>query len=84
MSNMSYCRFHNTSIDFAECMNVLEELFELDFDEESDDKLSESEQVAAVNLLTRAQGMLVAIATGFDKDVSQLTTDDFMYMVGEK
>ena len=31
MGNMSYCRFHNTSIDLYDCLNALED----------DDELSE-------------------------------------------
>lgn len=34
MSNMSYCRFRNTSEDFADCLENLYELEEASFEEQ--------------------------------------------------
>ena len=33
MANMSYCRFHNTNIDFEDCLGALEDGDELSTDE---------------------------------------------------
>ena len=35
MANMSYCRFHNTYIDFVECLEAMQEGEELSMDEEA-------------------------------------------------
>lgn len=43
--NMSYCRFHNTTIDLDDCLNVLEEQDDLS-------TLSESEKLCVIKLLT--------------------------------
>jgi len=36
MSNMSYCRFQNTSHDLSDCIEALEEMSEALYDDESD------------------------------------------------
>lgn len=35
MANMSYCRFHNTYIDFVDCLNAMQEGEELSMEEEA-------------------------------------------------
>lgn len=43
MSNMSYCRFHNTNQDFADCIHALEDMRENFIDEvEDDEEIEES------------------------------------------
>ena len=49
MSNMSYCRFHNTNIDLNDCLWALED----------DDELSEFEYEACVQMFNRFVYFLV-------------------------
>ena len=44
MANMSYCRFENTSRDFADCVNALDEMYSND---ESLSTLSDYERNSA-------------------------------------
>lgn len=49
MSNMSYCRFHNTDIDLNDCLWALED----------NDELSEMEYEACVHMFNRFVNFLV-------------------------
>lgn len=57
MSNMSHCRFHNTSIDFQDCVDALDEL---DFGDS--EALSRDETSAAQRLIEAARDLVIAIA----------------------
>jgi hypothetical protein len=69
MSNMSYCRFQNTSDDFRDCDEALEELID-----GSGDALSEAELNAAKSLAKRGCSMVERLAevAGIDVDLSEL------------
>lgn len=58
MPNMSYCRFQNTRMDFAECADVLEDLIDLS----TSTPLSPEELEAAKGLLKKAIKMVAAFA----------------------
>lgn len=53
MSNMSYCRFHNTALDLQDCMDVLSENIDVLVDEETDEEnhISDSEKRKAIELI---------------------------------
>lgn len=72
MSNMSYCRFHNTSLDFDDCAEVVMDL--LSGDEE--EALSGNELSHAVDLLMRARDTVQEIADVVGKSPDELTDDD--------
>lgn len=69
MSNMSYCRFQNTSGDFRDCDEALEEMID-----GAGDSLSEDELAAAKSLAKRACAMVERLAdrAGLDVDLSDL------------
>lgn len=54
MSNMSYCRFQNTSMDLADCYEALGELFE----GSPDEPLSRDELEAAKQLVDCCKDIL--------------------------
>ena len=55
MANMSYCRFHNTYLDFNDCMNVVGEALDNGLTmKEFLAELSEQEQYYFKRLFTRA------------------------------
>ncbi|HWV45913.1 MAG TPA: hypothetical protein VN039_07840 [Nitrospira sp.] len=56
MSNMSYCRFHNTYHDFLDCASVLEEMADGE-----GHPLSEDELDAAVAMLTRMEEIMTML-----------------------
>ena len=64
MSNMSYCRFHNTEIDLQDCLYDLEERGGLTGTDEYKERLSSQEFRAAKRII----GMCVEIAERFGED----------------
>ena len=61
MSNMSYCRFQNTSSDFEECAEVLEELLSGPDNDVSLRSISSDELIAAKRVVETAQRMIVRL-----------------------
>ena len=55
MSNMSYCRFHNTNLDLRDAIDAFEELAENEGVNEYGESLSTNEARALINLFTQAQ-----------------------------
>ena len=66
--NMSYCRFHNTTIDLDECLNVLEEQDNLK-------DLSESEIQCVIKLLTTQYDRLTEIRNNISYDENNLNPE---------
>ncbi len=66
--NMSYCRFHNTTIDLDECLNVLEEQDNLK-------DLSESEIQCIIKLLTTQYDRLTEIRNNISYDETDLNPE---------
>ena len=66
--NMSYCRFHNTTIDLDECLNVLEEQDNLK-------DLSESEVQCIIKLLTTQYDRLTEIRNNISYDETDLNPE---------
>ena len=66
--NMSYCRFHNTTIDLDECLNVLEEQDNLK-------DLSESEIQCVIKLLTTQYDRLTEIRNNISYDETNLNPE---------
>lgn len=62
MSNMSYCRFHNTLADLRDCANALEEI---------DGDLSELSKEEA-----RAAKVLIALCLRIGEDYSEPDDDE--------
>lgn len=59
MANMSYCRFHNTYLDFTDCMNVVGEALDNGLTmREFLAELSEQEQYYFKRLVTTAQDLI--------------------------
>ena len=51
MSNMSYCRFQNTNGDLRDCINAIDDIVgDIDTYGDSENLLSEEEEIAAVNM----------------------------------
>ncbi|MNV74187.1 hypothetical protein D3C71_1673880 [compost metagenome] len=71
MSNMSYCKFHNTLIDLTDCRNTIEEMVTGDEDELF--TLSREEARAAENLAEQCFDILTLLCehTGVDLDQHQ-------------
>ncbi len=59
MANMSYCRFHNTYLDFRDCVNIVGEALDngLTMDEFIQE-LSESEQYYFKRMVIMAQDLI--------------------------
>lgn len=57
MANMSYCRFQNTELDLRDCVNTLEEAYDLD-----DLDLSDAEASAMNAMRNMCQEFLDAYA----------------------
>ena len=59
MANMSYCRFHNTYLDFRDCVNIVGEALDngLTMDEFIQE-LSESEQYYFKRMVIMAQDLV--------------------------
>lgn len=55
MSNMSYCRFHNTYLDLQDCINSVEELIDNDGKNEYNEPLSKTERLAMHKMIDTAQ-----------------------------
>jgi len=73
MSNMSYCRFENTALDFEDCAGALEEM--LNGEQEV---LSLDEQRGFARLLTAVATMLetISIHTGMEsEDIMEVIAD---------
>jgi len=68
MSNMSYCRFHNTKLDFAVCAEVLQEMI----DRETHEVLSRDELAAAQQLCGKAVRLVMALADHAGVDCGDL------------
>lgn len=60
MSNMSYCRFHNTNIDLIDCENELSEMIEEPW---TGQQLSDDELRAARHLVGRCLNIVRMVAT---------------------
>ena len=54
MSNMSYCRFHNTNLDLQDCIYYAEELIDNDGKDEYNEPLSEMEMRAMHEMIDKA------------------------------
>jgi len=69
MSNMSYCRFENTLVDFRDCASAFEEIVD-----RGDDPLAGDELRSAVQLIGDAADLLniVAQALGLENDCAVL------------
>lgn len=65
MANMSYCRFHNTLIDFQDCA---EELLEQMFSPEETEPLSREELGKAFELLDSMVDLLEELYVEIDHD----------------
>ena len=52
MSNMSYCRFHNTEQDLQDCLNEVEHMLQLDVEEID---LSRMEKQALFSMVEQAR-----------------------------
>lgn len=55
MSNMSYCRFHNTNLDLQDCIDYAEELINNNGKDEDNEPLSQMEMDAMHNMIDKAQ-----------------------------
>lgn len=64
MGNMSYCRFQNTSRDFADCSDVIDDLADRADDPSANNEpsLSREELESAVHLANQARDFLARIA----------------------
>lgn len=76
MSNMSYCRFHNTLSDFMDCRHIVDSL-----DEGEEPPLSRDEATAAANLMMAAVDLAVRLAEFAEKDVEDLQDEDAIQFV---
>lgn len=65
MANMSYCRFHNTVIDFEDCA---QELLEQMFNPEETEPLSREELGKAFELLDSMVDLLQELHVEIDHD----------------
>jgi hypothetical protein len=65
MANMSYCRFHNTVIDFEDCS---QELLEQMFNPEETEPLSKEELKKAFQLLDMMAELLQELHVEIDYD----------------
>ena len=71
MSNMSYCRFENTSRDLADCLEALKEMVE---GEKADDKLGREELRAAKSLAVTCLEIVELLAEHAEKDLEDVDT----------
>lgn len=55
MSNMSYCRFENTSRDLRDCLDAIEELINNNGVDEYGEKLSKTEYYAMLEIAEIAE-----------------------------
>jgi len=55
MSNMSYCRFHNTNLDLQDCIDYAEELINNNGKDEDNEPLSKMEMDAMHDMINKAQ-----------------------------
>ena len=55
MSNMSYCRFHNTNLDLQDCIDYAEELINNNGKDEDNEPLSKMEMDAMHDMIDKAQ-----------------------------
>ncbi len=55
MSNMSYCRFHNTNLDLQDCIDYAEELINNNGKDEDNEPLSQMEMDAMHDMIDKAQ-----------------------------
>ena len=55
MSNMSYCRWHNTSRDMSDCVNSIEDM---EYGEDGFDDMADYEQSGVLNCARSAVKML--------------------------
>ena len=69
MSNMSYCRFENTSRDMTDCAEALENFLY------GDEEISESEIHYAANLIEKSIEMLSHLADHEGKGVGEFVTE---------
>lgn len=73
MSNMSYCRFRNTSRDLIDCKEALEALLNGSSEE---GPLSEDELHAAVKLISTCCSIVALVAEHLDIDADALLDFD--------
>jgi hypothetical protein len=66
MSNMSYCRFENTSGDLQDCINAVGEMIEGGYD------LDEYEQRAFQRLIKQAAELLELVGDSVGMEVEEL------------
>lgn len=82
MSNMSYCRFQNTSLDMKDCLDALEEQFEAgragpdEDNEEAPAPLSREEFRALCDLVETASNLLRTIGDNIGEDIDDLADMD--------
>lgn len=72
MSNMSYCRFHNTVGDFQDCVDALDEMR----DGMEDSKLSRGELRKAKELVVAALELIENLAELVDCPIEDLEAKD--------
>lgn len=69
MSNMSYCRFENTNIDLADCLDAVRAMIDK---KAKDDQLSIREVRAAKELAVHCLEMVEILAQHLQKDVDAM------------
>ena len=76
MSSMSYCMFHNTSLDLRDAINAFEELVESEGVDEDGYPLSSNEAQALIDLFVQAQEWI----NSYDvDDIEQVATRVISY-----
>lgn len=55
MSNMSYCRFQNTTQDLQDCIDAVEQLINTNGFDEDGDTLSRNEENAMLEMIEQAK-----------------------------
>jgi len=79
MSNMSYCRFHNTALDLSDCVDTVEEMANGD----STDPVSSEEERHAKRLIEYALNLVLMLAEEGDFPVDELDRPNAAAQLGE-
>lgn len=73
MSNMSYCRFENTSNDLRDCLEAMQELIDNNGVDEYGDVLSQTELNAMHNMMPMAEEFIELYETLLVYDLEKNT-----------
>ena len=73
MSNMSYCRFENTSNDLQDCLEAMQELIDNFGVDEYGDTLSKTELNAMHNMMPMAEEFIELYETLLEYDLEKNT-----------